>query len=45
MGATDGLSGVAGYSYVWDTSPGTLPDTVEEGSGHDDHESGPGRWE
>ncbi len=27
-GATDALSGVAGYSYVWDHSATTVPDTV-----------------
>ncbi|MBN1138755.1 MAG: FG-GAP repeat protein [Anaerolineae bacterium] len=27
-GAADDKSGVAGYSVVWDTAPGTLPDTV-----------------
>ncbi len=27
-GATDNASGVSGYSYVFDTSSGTLPDTV-----------------
>ncbi|TRZ49811.1 hypothetical protein D4S03_07725, partial [bacterium] len=31
-GATDGLSGVAGYSYLFDTSPTTLPDTISEGA-------------
>lgn len=30
LGATDALSGVYGYSLVWDTSPATLPDTSDE---------------
>jgi len=30
---TDCGSGVAGYSYIWDTSPGTLPDNKEETAG------------
>jgi len=30
--ATDCGSGLAGYSYVWDTSPDTDPDAVPEGS-------------
>lgn len=29
-GATDGLSGVEGYSYEWSTSPTTVPDTQKE---------------
>ena len=29
-GATDALSGVDGFSYVWDTSPSTLPDTTKD---------------
>lgn len=32
-GASDGQSGIAGYSYVWDTSPSTIPDTTSEGTG------------
>ena len=32
-GASDAGSGVSGYSYVWDTSSSTLPDTVAETSG------------
>ncbi|MGQ9457745.1 MAG: OmpL47-type beta-barrel domain-containing protein [Anaerolineae bacterium] len=32
-GASDATSGVAGYSYLWDTSPTTLPDTVQETAG------------
>jgi secreted trypsin-like serine protease len=35
-GASDGLSGVDGFSYQWSTSPSTLPDTAkeaEEGAG------------
>ncbi|HET7088809.1 MAG TPA: Ig-like domain-containing protein, partial [Anaerolineae bacterium] len=33
-GATDGSgSGVFGYSYVWDTSPGTLPDAAYDTTG------------
>lgn len=30
---TDCGSGVAGYSYIWDTSPGTLPDNKKETAG------------
>ena len=34
-GATDGSgSGVFGYSYVWDTSPGTLPDAAYDTTGN-----------
>ncbi|MGB9578101.1 MAG: FG-GAP-like repeat-containing protein, partial [Halothiobacillaceae bacterium] len=29
-GASDVLSGIGGYSYVWDHSPTTVPDTVTE---------------
>ncbi|MBC7261906.1 MAG: fibronectin type III domain-containing protein, partial [Chloroflexi bacterium] len=29
-GASDALSGIGGYSYVWDHSPTTVPDTVTE---------------
>jgi hypothetical protein len=29
-GATDGESGIAGYSIVWDESPLTLPDTIRD---------------
>jgi hypothetical protein len=32
-GATDALSGVAGYSYLFDTNTTTIPDTVSEGTG------------
>ncbi len=32
-GATDNLSGVAGYSYLFDTSATTLPDEISEGPG------------
>jgi hypothetical protein len=32
-GAADDASGVSGYSYVFDTSSGTLPDTVADTSG------------
>jgi len=29
-GASDGLSGVDGFSYQWSTSPSTLPDTTKD---------------
>jgi hypothetical protein len=32
-GATDGGSGVSGYSYIFDTAAGTLPDTTQDTSG------------
>ncbi|MBC7224268.1 MAG: hypothetical protein H5T59_08365, partial [Anaerolineae bacterium] len=32
-GAGDATSGVAGYSYLWDTSPTTLPDAVQDTAG------------
>jgi hypothetical protein len=37
-GATDDLSGVAGYSILWDTSPGSVPDqTIDVLHGSDPH--------
>ncbi|MFB0559787.1 MAG: hypothetical protein ACETWM_00955 [Candidatus Lokiarchaeia archaeon] len=32
-GASDGTSGVYGYSFVWDTSPTTIPDTTIDTTG------------
>ncbi|MGQ9584984.1 MAG: OmpL47-type beta-barrel domain-containing protein [Anaerolineae bacterium] len=32
-GAADATSGVAGYSYLFDTSPSTLPDAIEDTTG------------
>jgi hypothetical protein len=37
-GATDDLSGVDGYSILWDTSPGSVPDqTIDVPHGSDPH--------
>src|SRR5262249_19587154 len=32
-GAMDGLSGIDGFSYVWDQTSGTVPDTVKDAGG------------
>jgi Bacterial extracellular solute-binding proteins, family 5 Middle/Calx-beta domain/PASTA domain len=47
-GASDDVSGVDGYSFVWDSSPATVPDTVKDGEESTVETTSqalaPGRW-